>query len=186
MNRLQADSWPASSPKLYADKRDENMNFFTNSGREIHYFGEEYGDIPLAGRKQDSVSTLNDLFSLLLKSWVRETAYPSAQRDPQYDRKNDPTYGQCAITAVIVYEYFGGSIHRIRIPGGGTHYFNRINGRYIDLTSDQFSLYGIPCPYEPNQEMDPSYCGTNPDTRKRLALLKANLEQTVLENHPVR
>lgn len=48
---------------------------------------------------------------------------------------------------------FGGSIHRIRVNGGGTHYFNKIDGCYVDLTREQFDLYDIPIVYEPNEQM---------------------------------
>lgn len=85
--------------------------------------------------------------------------------------QNDPTYGQCAITAMLVYDMFGGTIHRIRVDGGGTHYFNKINGNYIDLTIEQFDLYNIPVSYEPNEEIDRKYCGKNADTQKRFELL---------------
>lgn len=74
-------------------------------------------------------------------------------------------------TAMLVYDMFGGSIHRIRVDGGGTHYFNKVNGHYIDLTVEQFDLYNIPVSYEPNEQMDRKYCGKNIDTQKRFELL---------------
>ncbi len=97
--------------------------------------------------------------------WCKDTAYPSCQKD--YDYENNPTYGQCAITATLVHDMFGGTIHKIRTKGGGTHYFNQINGHYIDLTRDQFDLYDIPVEYEQNETVPREYCGVNADTRKR-------------------
>ena len=147
--------------------------FYTNSNREISYFGFEDGE-EIKRKHPDpskAIQSLNDLFGLLLKAWSKETAYPSSQKDPNFNIDNDPTYGQCAITATLVYDLFGGSIHKVNVSGGGTHYFNRINGRYIDLTSDQFSLYGIPLSYEPNQKISREYCGKNPNTLKRYKLL---------------
>lgn len=85
--------------------------------------------------------TLNDFFEIMLKSWVKESAYPTAQKDPQFNLANDPTYGQCAVTAMLVNKYFGGDIRKIHVSGGGTHYFNVINGQIFDLTRDQFDLY---------------------------------------------
>lgn len=35
--------------------------------------------------------TLNDFFEIMLKSWVKESAYPTAQKDPQFNLANDPT-----------------------------------------------------------------------------------------------
>ena len=57
---------------------------------------------------------------------------------------------------------FGGSIHRIRVEGGGTHYFNKITGQYVDLTREQFDLYNIEVAYEPNETMQREYCCKNP------------------------
>lgn len=92
---------------------------------------------------------------------------------------NDPTYGQCAVTAMLVYDMFGGSIHRIRVSGGGTHYFNKVDGHYIDLTINQFDLYNLAVNYEPNEEMDRKYCGKNPDTQKRYQLLLNSIKEKV-------
>lgn len=81
--------------------------FTTKSGRELTYFGREYtADIRRADGKQHIIATVDDLFELLLKVWCRDTAYPSCQKD--YIQENDPTYGQCAISAMLVYDMFGG------------------------------------------------------------------------------
>lgn len=44
-------------------------------------------------------------FEILLKSWGKESAYPSAQEDSAYCLANDPTYGQCAVTAMLVNKF---------------------------------------------------------------------------------
>ena len=152
----------------------------TNSGREIHYYGEEYSDDIIAIKSNTSVRTLDDFFELLMKCWCKETAYPSSQAD--YDYNNDPTYGQCAVTATLVHDVFGGTIHKIRVDGGGTHYFNKINDHYIDLTSDQFDLYDIPLSYEPNQELTREFCGKNVNTNARFELLKKRIVDCIRGN----
>lgn len=78
---------------------------------------------------------------------------------------------------MLVYDMFGGSIRRIRVDGGGTHYFNEIGGHYIDLTVEQFDLYNIPVDYESNEEMPRQYCGKNADTAKRYKLLVERIAQ---------
>lgn len=70
---------------------------------------------------------------------------------------------------------FGGSVHRIRVEGGETHYFNKIDGYYVDLTREQFDLYDIPVKYEPNEKMNREYCGKNPDTKARYHQLQRNM-----------
>jgi len=43
----------------------------------------------------------------------------------------------CAITALIVNDYFGGEICKIHVDGI-SHYFNLISNKIIDLTFSQF------------------------------------------------
>ena len=122
--------------------------------------------------KNPKLNTLDDLFNILLKCWCKETAYPSCQKDWS---KDDPSYGQCAITAMLVHDLFGGTIHRIRNHGGGTHYFNKIGDRYIDLTAAQFWNEYLPLEFEPNETIDRKFCGRNADTKRRYDLLIARI-----------
>jgi hypothetical protein len=54
------------------------------------------------------------------------------------------SYGQCAPTAVVVFEMFGGEILRteaIRFDGSPIrHFYNRIGGQRYDFTADQFDV----------------------------------------------
>ncbi len=138
------------------------------------YYGSEYGATARADGKKHKINTVDELYAVLRQCWRKDTAYPSCQAEWVED---DPTYGQCAITAMLVHDMFGGTIHRIRVSGGGTHYFNKIDGHYIDLTREQFDLYNIPLEYEPNEEMDRKYCGKNADTQKRYQLLVQNIAE---------
>lgn len=51
--------------------------------------------------------------------------------------ENNKYVGMCAIAALVVNDYFNGSICKIYIDGI-SHYFNLINNKVIDLTSKQF------------------------------------------------
>jgi len=80
--------------------------------------------------------TMERLIEALNASWSRDTAYRTDQKDWTSEKKET---GQCTITAMIVYDYFGGIIKR------GTskkynlfHYWNEIGGEKIDLTFNQF------------------------------------------------
>ena len=154
--------------------------FKTQYNRPITYNGREYTqNITKISKDYDGINTIDDLFDNLLNVWCKETTYPACQRD--YDLYDDPTLGQCAITATLVHDLFGGTIHKIFLDGGGTHYFNKINGKYIDLTSDQFTQFNIPINYEPNVEVPRDYCGKNANTMQRsnllIELLTNNLHQ---------
>ena len=165
------------SERYYLDNDifEKNVGRFkTISGRNIYYYGEEFGDtIQVKNSVYEEIKTLNDLFGILLKCWDKETAYPASQAD--YIKDNDPTYGQCTITAIIVNDIFGGTIHKIKIDGRGTHFFNKIDGHYIDLTRDQFDLYNINVNYEQNEEVTKEQCLNNEDTLRRYHVLKEHI-----------
>lgn len=72
---------------------------------------------------------------------------------------------------------FGGTIHRIRLNVGDTHYLNKIDGLYIDLVRNQFDLYNIYINSENNEEILREYCGKNEDTKKRYKILKIKLKE---------
>ena len=72
---------------------------------------------------------------------------------------------------MLVHDLFGGTIHRIRNLGGGTHYFNKIGDRYIDLTAAQFWNEYLTLEFEPNETIDRKFCGRNADTKRRYDLL---------------
>ncbi len=184
LNKITYDSEMVAEDRVKYQLNNEIFEknvgrFKTISGRNIYYYGEEFGDIiNSTNSPYEKIRTLNDLFGILLKSWDKETAYPTSKID--YIKDNDPTYGQCSITAIIVNDMFGGTIHKIKIEGGGTHYFNKIDGHYIDLTKDQFDLYNIDIKYEPNEEVTKENCINDESTLNRYNLLKQNIKK--LEN----
>ena len=136
------------------------------------YEGKELGKTERRQKGHRALNTLDDLYRILLKCWSAETAYPSCQKDWN---ENDRTYGQCAITAMLVNDMFGGEIYRIRPEGGGTHYFNKLDGRVVDLTREQFDLYDIPLDYSDCERIPREICGRNADTKRRYECLKAKI-----------
>ena len=70
----------------------------------------------------------------LEKSWSAETS-------ACYSKDAFSSYGQCAQTAILIYEFFGGEILcTTGWHGQGRHFYNRINNERIDFTSDQFEM----------------------------------------------
>lgn len=83
----------------------------------------------------------------LERSWSAET---SACFSPDAF----PSYGQCAQTAIVVWETFGGEILRTTgWHGRGQHFYNRLDGIRYDFTADQFSMpdYSYELTYEDYQ-----------------------------------
>lgn len=69
----------------------------------------------------------------LRPSWSRETA---VQWTAEY-----PASGQCNVTAAVIQDLFGGEILRTELAGIW-HYYNRIDGKRVDLTDSQFNAPG--------------------------------------------
>jgi hypothetical protein len=74
------------------------------------------------------------LRNLLENAWCVETSY-----DPALCHKSDRASGQCCVTALVVQDYFGGTIMR-GVVNGGSHYWNNIDGLDVDLTWRQFPI----------------------------------------------
>ena len=112
------------------------------------------------------IKTLKNKLSL---AWCAETA--SGEWN-----KNNPSLNQCAVTALIVQDYFGGDLLRCKMTDGNSHYWNRLpNGTEQDLTVDQFSLIKV----KPNKSefviRERNYVLSFPDTVIRYVLLKNRL-----------
>jgi len=78
--------------------------------------------------------TLEELRTALIGSWSKETAHRNGQAKW---RPNNPALGQCAVTALVVQDYFRGDLvycmHK-------SHYWNRLPNRIeVDLTRGQFA-----------------------------------------------
>lgn len=80
--------------------------------------------------------TIELLLEALSASWSRETAY---KNDRKYWSESSREVGQCTVTSIIVYDYFGGKIIRgFSEKYNIFHYWNEVNGQKIDLTFKQF------------------------------------------------
>ncbi len=77
---------------------------------------------------------LEDLKKALYASYARDLCYPSVQKLWSEENK---CFGMCTITALIVQDYFGGKLCKMKI-GDTLHYFNWIDGEIDDFTASQF------------------------------------------------
>ena len=67
----------------------------------MKFYGEEYSNLKRKTQGDPHLETLGNLYNILRKCWSKETAYPSCQAEWV---PNDPSYGRCAITAMLVYD----------------------------------------------------------------------------------
>lgn len=73
----------------------------------------------------------------LKRAWSRETCYEPLQK---YWSIKNPKLGQCYATSLVLNDYFGGEIVRVKDPSGYSHYFNVIQGVDLDLTLAQYPV----------------------------------------------
>ena len=79
--------------------------------------------------------TLELLQKYLYKVYSKDTCYLSCRNEWNDD---NPTLGHCAIVSLLVNDYFGGEIYKIKVDEVN-HYFNIIGDDIVDLTSSQFN-----------------------------------------------
>lgn len=82
----------------------------------------------------------------------------------------------CAIISLIINDYFGGNICKVNVDGI-SHYFNLIEDKIIDLTSDQFDF---DINYKNHQIVDREKILTD-DTKDRYNVLKEKLFNRLLK-----
>ena len=109
-------------------------------------------------------SVESDLLDAIRCSWGRDTSY-----EPDVWSLDNPAWGQCAVTSLVIQDYFGGNLLRVT-DGHATHYWNRVDGVDIDLTLMQFP--STPTWTSPAEFVDREYVLSWSETRVRYDRLR--------------
>lgn len=104
-------------------------------------------------------------FSAVSLGWSRDTGVDEKWGHPSVPRES----GQCAVTAMLVQDFFGGEILRGVVKGSGSHYWNRVNGVEVDFTRAQFQKFELDGDVVIRER---SYLTENADTLARYTLLR--------------
>ncbi|MFR1311061.1 MAG: hypothetical protein ACLSCO_20670 [Gallintestinimicrobium sp.] len=88
--------------------------------------------------------------------------------------RENPTLGQCSITAFLAQDIFGGKVYGVLRPGGNYHCYNVIGDWRFDLTSEQFGEEALD--YENNPEQFREVHFAKEEKRQRYEALKAALK----------
>jgi hypothetical protein len=114
------------------------------------FYGWEKADCaPLDENIRKKIKDPRELYDVLRNCWTKDTCAPRMQ--DRWSTEN-PTLGQCSITAFLVQDIFGGKVFGILRPGGNYHCYNDVNGRVFDLTSEQFGGLEKSFSYEDDPE----------------------------------
>lgn len=116
---------------------------------------------------------IENIKKLLLECYSKDLCYPKVR---DYWNENNKCFGMCAITSLIINDYFGGDICKIYVDEI-SHYFNLINNEIVDLTASQFNHE---IEYKDYQIVDRE-CVLTEDTKKRYNTLKERLTKKLLK-----
>lgn len=78
--------------------------------------------------------TIENIQKLLLECYSKDLCYPKLRYNWS---ENNKCFDMCVVTSLIINDYYGGYICKIYVDGV-SHYFNLIENKIIDLTSNQF------------------------------------------------
>ena len=110
------------------------------------------------------------LYDDLKHAWCAETCSPKMRSSWS---KDNPTLGQCSITAFLVQDLFGGKVYGIPLEEGGVHCYNVVDNIAFDLASEQFGNRILN--YEGNPEQNREEHFKDHDKFERYELLKKRL-----------
>ena len=111
-----------------------------------------------------------ELYRLLSSIWCEYSCTPRLRHLWTPD---NPTLGQCSITAFLAQDIFGGKVLGILRPEGNYHCFNEVDGVVFDLTSEQFGDEVLD--YSHADEQDRQEHFARKDKLERYEYLKAEL-----------
>lgn len=115
---------------------------------------------------------LESLAEALERAWSRQTS-----ADPEHWIPENPAWGQCAVTALVVQDEFGGDLLRATVDDV-SHYWNLLpDGSEVDLTREQFPEGAT---YGPTVVKDREYVLSFPDTASRYLLLRRQLRTDLM------
>lgn len=137
--------------------------------KEYCFYGWETADV-----KDASGRTPRDYYDILKTLWCADTCAPRMRAD--WSTEN-PTLGQCSITAFLLQDLYGGIVRGILRPGGNYHCFNVVDGCVFDLTSEQFGDEVLDYTDCPEQFREVHFA--KEEKRQRYEFLKARLMEKI-------
>ncbi len=114
--------------------------------------------------------TPRQYYDLLSRIWSAETCAPRMRADW---RPDNPTLGQCSITAFLMQDLFGGKVLGVPLEAGNQHCFNVVGGCVFDLTSEQFGAKKLD--YSSASEQHREIHFAKEEKRQRYELLRSRL-----------
>ena len=121
-----------------------------------------------------SIITPCNLYDALLNVWCEYTCTPRLRAE--WSTENI-TLGQCAITAFLAQDIFGGNVFGIPLGESNVHCYNAVDGHVFDLTSGQFGSEKLCYTGNPEQFRDVHFLRT--EKKERYEYLKSKLKEVM-------
>ena len=138
------------------------------------FYGRETADVSPVAEEYQSIRDPRMLYDLLLRVWCADTCAPRMRAEWSPD---NPTWGQCSITAFLAQDIFGGKVFGVPLEDGSVHCFNRVGDCEFDLTSEQFGSIALDYAGSTEQFRENHFAKT--EKKLRYEFLKAQLESLV-------
>ncbi len=152
---------------------------------KYNFFGWENDSVKAVNNEYRGIENPRDLYEALSFIWCAQTCAPRLREN--WSREN-PTLGQCSITAFLAQDIFGGKVHGILREGGNYHCYNVVGNAVFDLTSGQFG--GEKLCYEGNPEQFREDHFSKEEKLERYEFLKSQLKKlcdsSLFVRHPMR
>ena len=135
------------------------------------FYGWQDATVPAVSDEYKGITSPQVLYDVLSGIWCADTCAPRMRNE--WSREN-PTLGQCSITAFLVQDIFGGKVYGILRHGGNYHCYNEVGNAVFDLTSEQFGDEVLD--YSDNPEQSREVHFAKEEKRLRYEYLKARLK----------
>lgn len=123
--------------------------------------------------------TITVLAEAIQRSCAKDTS-----ADPDGWNDENPTWGHCAVAALVIQDWFGGALMRTQAKGSGFdwgHYWNRLpNGLDVDATRRQFPVATTFERFETrtrDQLLDPTTNPKNAKTKERYQTFRKRVDR---------
>ena len=138
------------------------------------FYGQDRAEVKALTTEYPGIGTPKDLYLALRNVWSRDTCAPRLRDKWSPD---DPTVGQCSITAFLAQDIFGGKVYGIPLPDGNFHCYNVVGERTFDLTSEQFLPQKLTYADDPEQSRETHFA--KKEKRLRYEALREKLLETL-------
>jgi hypothetical protein len=155
-----------------AGERKARKNWAESSGEKFYALRDPDGPGGVARTLWVKQSLCRELETALPLAWAADTSF-----DPENWTPDNPAYGQCAVTALVVNDLLGGQIAKGTV-NGVEHYWNVLPGteEEKDLTRHQF---GKDCVASFECYVTTDWLLSDGSTTRRYQTLKRNIKKNV-------